>query len=325
MSHASLRRIYDLDRMIRTRELHNAEEAAARFEVTRRTIERDLDTLRTDLGAELRFNRAEGRYEYTSNPVVTLPGQGLNEREIAIVLIAERALRQFTGSSFQDEVHPAFNKLLNPIRHDKKAMEYIRDLCSSVYFHRPFEPLRDLRQEFSIILDAIMRTRRLSITYRSGKRNRDERREIEPYVLLNSGGDWYIVGFCMRSKTIKVFALLRVFEPKIEEHCFIKPDSFKIEDYLSTGFGRMYGGKPEQIRLRLRPPVSAWVSTSKWNSSQKIKKLENGEIELQLKCPVTDTLVRWVLQMGECVRIEGPESLKSIAGEKAEKFLSNQS
>ena len=111
MSHASLRRIYDLDRMIRAGELHNAEEAAARFEVTRRTIERDLDTLRTDLGAELRFNRAEGRYEYTSNPVVTLSGQGLNEREIAIILIAERALRQFTGSSFQDEVHPAFNKL----------------------------------------------------------------------------------------------------------------------------------------------------------------------------------------------------------------------
>ena len=55
-----------------------------------------------------------------------------------------------------------------------------------------------------------------------------------------------ISGFCRRSKTVKVFALLRVFEPKIEEHYFIKPDTFKIEDYLSTGFGRMYGGTPEK-------------------------------------------------------------------------------
>jgi hypothetical protein len=82
----------------------------------------------------------------------------------------------------------------------------------------------------------------------------------------------------------------------------------------------MYGGTPEQIRLRLRPPVSAWVSTSKWHSSQKIKKLENGEIDLQMKCPVTDTLVRWVLQIGECVRIEGPESLKSMQGKKPRNF-----
>jgi predicted DNA-binding transcriptional regulator YafY len=324
MSHASLRRIYDLDRMIRLGELHNAEDAAERFEVTRRTIERDLDTLRTDLGVEVYFNHGEGRYEYINKPVVTLPGQGLNEREIAIVLIAERALRQFTGASFQDEIHPVFNKLLNPIRHNKEAMENIRDLCSSVYFHRPLEPIRDLRNEFSVVLDAIMQRRRLSMTYRSAKRDKDERREIEPYVLLNSGGDWYIVGLCRRSKQIKVFSLLRVFEPKIEEHYFIIPDSFKIADYLSAGFGRVYGEKADTVRLRIRPPLSARISTSKWHSSQKIKKLKNGEVELQIKCPVTDTLVRWVLQMGECVKIEGPASLKLIAREKAEKFLANQ-
>ena len=198
MSHASLQRIYDLDRLIRIGELHSADQAAEEIGVTRRTIERDLETLRHDLGAEdLRFNRAEGRYEYSSDPVVTLPGQGLNEREIAIVLIAERALRQFTGSSFQDEVHPAFNKLLNPIRHDKKAMEYIRDFCSSVYFHRPFEPIRDLRQDFSIVLDAIMRRRRLSITYLSGKRDRDEPgKSSHTYYSITavSGIYWVYVG-----------------------------------------------------------------------------------------------------------------------------------
>jgi predicted DNA-binding transcriptional regulator YafY len=324
MSHASLRRIFDLDRMIRLGKFHNAKDAAEKLEVTRRTIERDLDTLRNDLGADLHFNRAEGRYEYTGDPF-TLPAQWLNEREMAIVLIAERALRQFTGASFQDEVHPVFNKLLNPIRHDTDTMDYIRDLCSSVYFHRPFEPLRDLRREFSVVLDAIMQRRRLSITYRSAKMVKNECREIEPYVLLNSGGDWYIVGFCRRTKQIKVFALLRVFEPKIEDHYFIIPDTFKMTDYLSAGFGRMYGGKPEQVRLLLKPPVSAWVSTSKWHSSQKIKDLGNGEVELRMKCPVTETLVRWVLQMGGSVKVLGPKELNKMVVKYGSELVKNNS
>lgn len=233
MKRGTIRRIYELDRMIRLGKLHTAEQAAGKFEVSTRTIERDLEQLRNDLGAELVYDKEKECYEYSGAPFV-LPAQWLNEREIAILLIAERALRIFTNTSFDKEIHPTFNKLLDPIRHDKKTLEYIRDLCRSVYFHRPVEPLRDMRHEFSVVLDAIMQRKRLTITYQNASGKAPEHHEIEPYVLLNNGGDWYIVGFCRTSKQIKVFALLRVVEPKIEDHYFIIPDSFKITDYLSA-------------------------------------------------------------------------------------------
>lgn len=322
MNRGSIRRIQKIDSMIRLGKMRSAEQMAEEFEVSRRTIERDIEMLRLELGAEVVYNREKGCYEYKGKPL-PLPGQWLNEREIAIMLIAERALRMYTGTSFTDEVHPVFNKLLNPIRDDKKAMEYIKDLCKSVYFYRPFGPMRDLRNEFSTVLNAIMERKRLSMKYQTAARAKagEERRELEPYVLLNNGGDWYVVGLCRQTHEIRTFALARIYEPKIEDHYFEIPDSFKVEDYLSKGFGRMHGDKPVQVRLRVTPPTSAWIAGSKWHSSQKIKHLEDGSIILFMTCPVTDTLVRWILQMGGNVKVETPRQLREMVVENAKELV----
>jgi predicted DNA-binding transcriptional regulator YafY len=324
MKRGSIRRIYKIDSMIRLHRLRSAGEAAAEFEVSRRTIERDLSMLRLELDADVRYNRADGAYEYVGNPL-PLPGQWLNEREIAIMLIAERSLRTCTGASFSDEVHPVFNKLLNPIRGDRKAMAYIRDLCKSVYFYRPFQPLRDLRKEFSIVLDAIMERKRLSLRYQTAARPETggERRELEPYVLVNNGGDWYIAGLCRQTRELRTFSLSRVYEPKIEDRYFDMPESFNVESFLSGGFGRMRGEKPVGVRLRIAPPASAWIGGSAWHSSQKIQKLESGAITLTMNCPVTDTLVRWVLQMAGSVKVEAPTELREAVLKSGRELAAN--
>ena len=151
----------------------------------------------------------------------------------------------------------------------------------------------------------------------------DERRELEPYVLLNNGGDWYVVGFCRQSHEVRTFSLSRVFEPEIEGHYFIIPDSFNVEDYLSKGFGRMHGDKPVQVRLRVTPPASAWIAGSKWHPSQKIRQLADGKIILTMACPLTDTLVRWVLQMGGNVKVEGPKILREMIVKDAKELVRN--
>lgn len=326
MKRGSIRRICKIDSMIRLGRLRCAEDAAQEFEVSRRTIERDLEMLRLELGAEVRYNREKGCYEYVGKPL-PLPGQWLNEREIAIMLIAERALRMYTASSFSDELHPVFNKFLAPVRDNRKAMDYIKDLCKSVHFHRPFEPLRDVRSEFSIVLNAIMDRKRLSMRYQTAARAKagEKRREVDPYVLLNNGGDWYVVGSCKKSHEIRTFALSRVFEPKIEDLCFDLPESFRVEDYLSKGFGRMHGEKPISVRLRVTPPASAWIAGSTWHSSQKIKTLDDGSIILTMTCPITDTLVRWILQIGENVKVETPKALRELVYKCGQKIMDNNS
>jgi len=315
---STVQRIQKIDSLIRLGRMKSAGKLAEELEVSRRTIERDLETLRLELNADVVYNREKGCYQYTGNPL-PLPGQWLNERDMAILLIAERALRQFTGASFQSEIHPVFNKMLNPIRGDKKAMNYIKDLCKSVHFHRPFTPITDVKHTYSIALDSIMERRRLRMIYESATHAnvKNDWREVEPYVLVNNGGDWYLVGLCKQSTEVRTFALSRILEIEQSEHCFIMPDKFDIEEYLHSGFGRMTGKKISKVRLLISPPASAWIATSKWHDSQKIKKLKNGQILLSMTCPVTDSLLRWILQMGKDVCVESPKELRDRVRETA--------
>jgi predicted DNA-binding transcriptional regulator YafY len=322
MKRGSLRRIYELDRMIRLGRLSSAAGAAEELEVTRRTVERDLELLRWELGAEVVYDRAKGRYCYSGDPF-TLPAQWLNEREIAIILIAERALRMFTGASFARETHPAFNRLLDPIRHDRAAMAYIQDLCNGVHFHLPFSPVKDVSAEFSKVLAAILERRRLSLLYLSAKRGAAERRQIDPYVLINNGGEWYVVGKCLRHREVRTFTLANISDPKLEEQHFDVPREFDARKYLDQGFGRMHGNEAQDIRLSINPPAAAWVGRSVWHSSQSMEKRKDGSISLSMRCPVTDTLVRWVLQMGECVTVVKPEFLRRSVVEKAKAMAAN--
>ncbi len=316
MKRASLSRIHELDRLIRLGRLRSAEEAARQFEVSRRTIERDLEELRL-LGADLRYNRSAGAYEY-ADASVTLPAQWLNEREPALILVADRALRVFTNTSFADQVHPAFNKLLDPIRHDRRMLDYIHDLCNSVHFHRPVRSGRDLRREFSVVLDAIMQQRRMSMVYHTSGRVSRQRREVDPYALVDSGGDWYLVGSCRRHREVRTFALAQVFDARVEELHFAMPDDFDVHEYFGQGFGRMRGNTAAaRIRLRIEPPAAGWVGRSVWHPSQKTCAEPDGGLTLTMKCPVTDSLVRWVLQMGECVRVEAPSELRQLVAAKA--------
>lgn len=309
MRRASITRMHELDRMIRTGRLRTASGAARELEVSRRTVERDIDTLRS-LGAELTFDRARGRYAY-ANGANPLPAQWLNARELAIVLVAERALRVFTNTSFDSEIHPVFNKLLDPVRHDRKLIEYVHDLCNSVHFYRPVQPARDIRGEFSTVLDAVMGRRRLSMSYSTSGRAPSARREVEPYALVNNGGDWYIVGHCRQASEVRTFALSQVSEPRLEPHYFIVPAAFDVRQYLEQGFGRMRGVRARRVVLRINPPSAGWVGRTQWHPSQRTRALTGDALEVRLQCPITDSLVRWILQMGGDVRVVSPASLRA--------------
>jgi predicted DNA-binding transcriptional regulator YafY len=316
MQKGSLRRICELDRMIRLGRLTSAAKAASELDVTRRTIERDLELLRFELGAELVFNRKQGCYHYADN-AFTLPAQWLTERELAIVLIAERALRMFTGSSFGKEIHLAFNRLLDPIRHDRKAVAYIRDLCNSVHFHLPFSSAKDVSPEFSLVLEAILDRRRIGMTYRSAQKAEAARREVDPYALVNNGGEWYLIGRCCQNDDVRTFVLANMGELTVLDARIAIPESFDVRAFLDQGFGRMHGTEAQSIRLRISRPASSWVARSIWHPSQQVIKRGSGIIELRLACAATDNLVRWIMQLGECVRVLAPRDLRDQVARRA--------
>lgn len=91
---------------------------------------------------------------------------------------------------------------------------------------------------------------------------------------------------------------------------------------MGRGFGQMHGDDPVEIELKVTPPAVGWVRRHRWHPSQKIEDVPDG-IKLMLHCPVTETLVRWILQMGGSVKVCKPKDLRERVLEMAQKLVMN--
>lgn len=319
MNRTTLRRILELDTMIRLGRLHSAAQAAAELEVNRRTIERDLATLR-DLRAEIHYDAERKTYSYVGHPIM-LPAQWLNESEIALVLIAEKALRTYAHAAFSDEVHPAFNRLLDPIRDYPDTMEEIRSLARRVCFYRSYEPSRALRPIFQAVLDSMHSRQRLSVEYEEQDGTMQPRREIGPYVLLNNHGEWQVVAYCRRSRRVKTFALDRMHKPRPSEHFYHLPDDFDPRDYHIHPFDPLDNRRRTFVVLRLEGGAAARAGRRLWHPSQTISRNRDKSVTFTMRCALTPSLVRWVLTLGPEAEVISPKVLRAKVAEMARDVL----
>ena len=110
-SRPSLRRMLSIDRMLRANEYPNARTAARILEVSSRTVQRDLDSLRDSWGAPLVFSHERNGYFYSS-PDYALPLLRLTEGELVALFLAERLLHQYRDTPYASCIATAFQKLL---------------------------------------------------------------------------------------------------------------------------------------------------------------------------------------------------------------------
>jgi predicted DNA-binding transcriptional regulator YafY len=65
------------------------------------------------------------------------------------------------------------------------------------------------------------------------------------------------------------------------------------------------------------------LSVRSGHSSQKIKQNADNSIILTMTCPITDTLVRWILQMAGNVKVLAPRRLRELVFSQATELAGN--
>jgi predicted DNA-binding transcriptional regulator YafY len=115
-SRPPLRRLLDIDRLLRAGRYPNARGLAAELEVSRRTLYRDLDFLRDSWGAPVEFSPWHNGYYYT-NPDYPLPRLRLTEGELTALFLAEQVMHQYRGTPYEHDLATAFRKLTARLPH----------------------------------------------------------------------------------------------------------------------------------------------------------------------------------------------------------------
>ncbi|QDZ14812.1 helix-turn-helix transcriptional regulator [Humibacter ginsenosidimutans] len=176
---------------------------ARRFEVSVRTIERDLSALQQSgepIWAEP--GRTGG---YCIDRDRTLPPVNFTPSEAVAIAVA---LRSSAGSPFAQAGNTALRKLVSAMRDADTAQA--DELASRVHFvGTPGAAAGPGDAVPPAIVEAVTSRRVLRLAYRDGSGNRT-RREVEPVGYVGATSGWYLLAWCRLREGIRAFRFDRI-------------------------------------------------------------------------------------------------------------------
>ncbi len=177
-----------------------AERLAGIFEVSVRTIKRDISTLQH--GGFPVWARPGPGGGYAVDATATLPPVNFTDAEASGLAAAVAAHR---GQPFEGHARAALAKVLSVM--DARARERSQSLGGRVWIDRTDTPT-DARIRRAVE-QALHEQRVLSLRYRD-ERGRETSRRADPVLLACTRGHWYLVAHCRTRDAIRWFRLDRI-------------------------------------------------------------------------------------------------------------------
>lgn len=275
-----------------------AKELADYFEVSIRTIYRDIDILSS----------------------LSIPIYASKGKNGGIELLENY---KFDKSLFTEEEQKEMLFSLQSLEkiniHDNHLLGKMKAIFSTVdeedWFEIDFNSWENSevhQYNFDLIKEAILKSRVLEFTYFNSY-GKTSKRIVEPLKLSFKYNAWYLVAYDREKEEGRIFKLMRIRELKLLEETFERrklPKPEKIEVPMIT-----------KLKLEIKSS-EAYRVYDEFDESI-ITKLENGNFLVELELPENAWLYGYLLSFGEGLKVLEPIRIKEIIKEKLEKSLNN--
>jgi len=295
----------------------NASSLAREIEVATKTIHRDLEFMRDRLDLPIEFNAAKNGYAYTGE-VNAFPTMKITEGELFALVVAEKALQQYRGTSFERPLLSAIRKMEQALP-DTISLN-LAAIGQTISFRTRAEPILNL-EIFDVLAKAAAQRRQLELHYRKPGQAKAEARIVDPYHLANINGEWFLFAHDHARKDIRTFVPARIQSVKPTGETFDRPQKFSLEKRLRDSFGVHSGEGEYGVVIRFNARAADYVREKKWHQSQELRRLKGGGVELKLKLSSLAEIERWVLSWGGDAKVLQPRELAEAVRRSARAIL----
>ena len=264
-----------------------APELAAKFEVSTRTIYRDIEAL-SSAGIPVYTEPGRNGGIYLLNDFV-LDRALLSENERQEVLAAIQSISA-TGYASGKETLTKLSALFHVDMGNWLEVDFAR-WGKSTYDNEKFEKLKD----------AVIHHQEIKIVYENTNGERSER-TIQPLKLSYKSKEWYLKAFCLKRQDFRLFKLNRILRLERLTQSFV-PKPYP-ESTPENGFHQPY----PRIALLFSKEM-AYRVYDEFDETQ-IERQENGCLIASAHMPVDAWLTGYLLSFGAQVEIIEPEYLK---------------
>ena len=282
------------------------------LEVSASTIKRDIAFLRDRLNMPIAWVSELGGWQLDSQPSMgtgqyEIPGLWLTAEEIHALLTMQHLLANLdTGGLLGPHIAPLRRRLEQLMDGgappDTEVARRIRVL--TVGARRIELP------HFQAVGSALLRRRRLVVTYHARSDDGISRREVSPQRLVHYRDNWYLDAWCHQRDALRSFSVDAIQAVRVLDRDAADVPEHQLDDDLGAGYGIFSGREVQHAQLRFSPQRARWVAEERWHPNQIGRWDHTGHWLLTVPYADARELVMDVLRHVPDVEVIAPDELR---------------
>lgn len=292
-----INRLFEIVYILLDKKLVTSKDLAARFEVSTRTIYRDIETL-SSAGIPVYMSKGKGGgisllSDFVLNKAV------LTDEEKADILSSLKAVSSVNLS----ETDTALKKL-NSLFGESNT-DWIEVNFTSWY------DAEEEKELFCNLKSAILSKHAILFSYSSGK-GENTKRHVYPLKLCFKGQSWYLYGYCKTRCDNRFFKLRRIKELSIIDETFNKRPPVHV-------FTEKKIFNEDFITLKLK--LSEKMAYRVYDEFNSFKQLGDGSFIAEIIYPKGEWIFNYIASFGEDCEVLAPEEVRLDVKNKIENIL----
>ncbi|MDH6250645.1 putative DNA-binding transcriptional regulator YafY [Chryseobacterium sp. H1D6B] len=284
---------------LQSKPLVRAQDLADKFEVSIRTIYRDVKTLE-NAGIPILGEAGSG---YSLMDGYKLPPVMFTKQEVLSFITAEKLMQKFSHESLGSHYQTAMEKVRSVLKYsDKDLIQNVEKQIDVFNYHVPSPD--SIKNIIPTILESIAEKRQLTMEYKTVD-SKVSNRTIEAVGVFFEFNYWYIMAFCTLRNDFRQFRVDRILQIFKTQNPFLQ-EYGQINDYRHNS-----NGNKTKVRLLVEKKIIGHlVNSKKYYGLTEEVETENG-IELTFETDwIKDGFPRWLITFADYAEVLEPESLK---------------
>jgi predicted DNA-binding transcriptional regulator YafY len=288
---------------LQSKKVVKAEEISDRFEISLRTVYRDVKAL-MEAGVPIGSEAGKGYFIVDG---YHLPPVMFNQQEASAMLTAGKLIEKMTDDSIKKAYESALLKIKAVLNESEK--DHLENLQSSIaVFRFPDQQLESPNQYMADVQQAISHRQVILMEYSSSKNQEYTKREVEPIGVVYYSGNWHVIAWCRLRNGYRDFRVDLIQSIKPTGKNFDARNLYTLQEYFHSLTQAHHD--MEKVSVLFQKSAAKYAKHSRYYYGYV------SEEDLGEKCRMTflagsmRSFCRWLIMFGNAVEIESPSKLR---------------
>ena len=288
---------------LQSRKIVKAQDLADRFEISLRTVYRDMNTL-AEAGVPI---LGEAGIGYSIMDGYRLPPVMFTKEEARTFITAEKLMEKFTDLSTKSHYQSAMFKVKAVLKSTEKNL--VEDMEQHIEIRQKFTLFNPtLNNTLETILKSVAEKKVAKVRYSAFAAEETTERMIEPVGIFHENNFWYVVAFCLLRNNYRNFRTDRIDHIELTDISFSQKHA-SLKEYLDQT--PRYENL-EKVIIRVEKHIMPYIQNQKYYYGFISEKQSGDKMELTFLSAYLDGFSRWYMMFAEYSEIIQPSELTEL-------------